>query len=660
MSAHLAIPVAAALLMGASGILCLVLPARGGARDALFAVLMAAAGATGAASAISTLAAGTSALHESAWLVPLGRLALRIDAISALFLVPVFLVPALGAVFGAAYWCERDNPRTAPALRVFYGLTPAGMAGVMLAQDGILLLLSWEVMAVAAFFAVATEDDQREVRDAAWVYLVATHLGTLCLLGFLTLLSSATGSFDLVPLAPGAIGAGTAGALFLLGLGGFGVKAGIMPLHVWLPGAHANAPSHVSAMLSGVMLKVGVYGIVRVAWMLPAGEEWWSWVLIGLGAASAVIGIAFALGQRDAKRLLAYSSIENVGVIVLAIGVAMLGRSTGDAALAALGLAGALLHVWNHALLKSLLFLVAGSFVHACGTRRMNALGGLAVRMPRTALCAAIGCAALSALPPLNGFVSEWLLYRGLVGSLARDGTETDPLLAVAVLALALTGALALAAFVKLFATTFLGQARSEAAEHAHEPAPAMLAPMGLLAAACAGIGLLPAVAMAPVARAVALWTGGGDAGGGRLPATSLATISAIGAATIAVAVAIVLWLRAVARRSSAPRTGTWDCGYAAPTARMQYGESSFAELLVGLFRGVLVPWRRRPEIGTMFPAETEYASETPDVVLDRGIVPLLHRAARAALRLRLLQQGWIQMYVLYILLGLILLLILA
>ena len=342
-SGMLAAILAAAALMGASGILCALLPRRLDRRDTLGAVLMVAGGGTGAVSALLCLMTGTEAAYDTAWLLPLGRLALRLDMLSAVFLVPVFLVPALGAAFGAAYWRERDNPVTAPRLRLFYGLLPAGIVGVILAQNGVLLLIAWEIMALAAFFAIAAEDTKHEVRDAAWVYFVATHLGTLALLGFFTLLSSATGSYDLLPLAPGA--QAVANGLFVLGLVGFGLKAGIMPLHVWLPGAHANAPSHVSAILSGVMLKVGVYGLFRVCWLLAPGPLWWSYVLIGLGACSAVLGIVFALGQRDYKRLLAYSSIENIGFVVLALGVAMLGRTTGSATLTTLGVAAALVHV---------------------------------------------------------------------------------------------------------------------------------------------------------------------------------------------------------------------------------------------------------------------------------------------------------------------------
>ena len=660
MNGVLAAILAAVALMGASGILCALVPRRFGHRDTLGAILMVAGGGTGTVCALWCLMTGTEAAYDTAWLLPLGRLTLRLDMLSAVFLVPVFLVPALGAVFGATYWRERDHATTAPRLRFFYGLLPASMVGVLLAQNGVLLLIAWEVMALAAFFAIAAEDTQREVRDAAWVYFVATHVGTLALLGFFTLLSSTTGSFDLVPLAsgPGAV----ANALFVLGLVGFGLKAGIMPLHVWLPGAHANAPSHVSAILSGVMLKVGVYGLFRVCWLLAPGSLWWSWVLIGLGACSAVLGIVFALGQRDYKRLLAYSSIENIGIIVLALGVAMLGRTAGNATLTTLGLAAALVHVWNHSLFKSLLFFVSGALLHACGTRRMNALGGLAKRMPLVAAVALVACIAIVALPPLNGFVGEWLLYRSVLSGLAESPSGPDVPLAVAIVAIALTGALALAAFVKFFATLFLGQERSDAAAGAEDPSPAMLVPMGALAVLCVAIGVAPRLVLAPIERAVHQWTGDAfvDVAALSSAAASLAAVSLVSVATVGVACALTLWLRQRARRGAENRPGTWDCGYATPSARMQYSESSFAALIVGLFESLLSPRRQRPDLAAEFPAVAVYESETPDAVLDRGILPLLRYATRLVMRLRLMQQGRVQAHVLYILLGLLVLLVVA
>src|SRR5205807_3118219 len=272
---------------------------------------------------------------------------------------------------------------------------------------------------------VATEDHEESVRAAGWRYLAASHLAALCLFAMFALLRSATGTFNLVAIPDTLSIPGMATAIFLLALIGFGLKAGIMPMHVWLPSAHANAPSHVSALLSGLMIKMGIYGLVRICSLLPTPPVWWGSLLLGFGAISGVLGVAFAIGQHDLKRLLAYHSIENIGIIVMGLGLAMLGRSLNRTDWILLGLGGALLHVWNHALFKSLLFLSAGSVVHAAHTREIDRLGGLGKVMPCTAFCFLIGAVAICGLPPLNGFVSELLIYLGLFRSLGINGDSS-------------------------------------------------------------------------------------------------------------------------------------------------------------------------------------------------------------------------------------------
>jgi formate hydrogenlyase subunit 3/multisubunit Na+/H+ antiporter MnhD subunit len=282
------------------------------------------------------------------------------------------------------------------------------------------------------------------------------------------------------------------------------MKAGLIPLHFWLPPAHAAAPSHVSALMSGVVVKTGVYGLMRVTGLVDAPPESWGLALLAIGGVSAVLGVAFALAQHDLKRLLAYHTVENVGIIALGLGLALLGRARGVPALVVLGLGGAGLHVVNHALFKSLLFLGAGAVHHATGTRELDHLGGLARAMPRTALLFVIGAAAISGLPPLNGFASEWLVYLGLLDGLRRPGGDLLAYVTLGAPVLALVGGLAAACFAKVVGVVFLGSPRSHHADGAHEPPAAMLAPMAALAAACAAIGLFPAATTAPLARAAA------------------------------------------------------------------------------------------------------------------------------------------------------------
>src|SRR5262249_9358993 len=338
--------------------------------------------------------------------------------LSAIFLVPVFLISLLGNVYGLDYWKQTAHPENGRKLRLFYGLLTAGMALLVIARNSILFLFGWEIMALSAFFLVTTEDNDTEVRAAGWVYLVATHVATLCLFALFALLRMAGGSFALTPLAEGSVTPALATAIFVLALVGFGLKAGIMPLHIWLPGAHAAAPSHVSAIMSGVLIKMGIYGLVRVTSLLPTPPLEWGTTVLVLGAVSGVLGVAFAIGQHDLKRLLAYHSIENIGIIAMGLGLAMIGRTLSRPDWVLLGLAGVLLHVWNPALFKALLFLSAGSVIHATHSREIDRLGGLAKTMPWTALSFLVGAMAICGLPPLNGFVSEFLIYLGMFGTL--------------------------------------------------------------------------------------------------------------------------------------------------------------------------------------------------------------------------------------------------
>jgi hydrogenase-4 component B len=607
------------------------------------------------------------------WSVPGGQFLVGIDAISAVFLLPVFLVSLLGSVYGLSYWKQTEHPENGRKLRLFYGTLTAGMALLVIARNGVLFLFGWEIMALSGFFLVTTDDRVREVRRSGWIYLVATHAAALFLFALFGLLRKATGSFTLAPLDAAALAPGMATAIFVCALAGFGLKAGIMPLHVWLPGAHANAPSHVSAIMSGVILKMGIYGLVRVLALLPTPPLAWGYTVLGLGVVSGVLGVAFAVGQHDLKRLLAYHSIENIGIIVMGLGLALLGRTLGRADWIVLGLGGALLHVWNHALFKSLLFFSAGSVLHATGSRQIDRLGGLAKTMPRTALAFLVGAIAICGLPPLNGFVSELLIYLGLFGTLGIGAGAACPIAAFAAPALALIGALAVACFVKVFGAVFLGSARSEDAMHAHESPWSMIGPMGVLMAGCGFIGLFPALVAPLLGRAIAAWSPETADAGSRL--ATLAPLDWISGMGLLLLVLLglgsaVLWLRL--RASDLATGSTWGCGYAAPTARMQYTSSSFAQMLVGLFAWALRPQvrqafqpdklgqARKPDVQTtpLFPKKTAFHSHVPDSVLDRAVLPSFRLAARLLSWFHVFHQGSIQTYLLYIFLTLVALLL--
>jgi hydrogenase-4 component B len=585
------------------------------------------------------------------WQLPGAEFAVGVDGISALFLLPVFLISLLGSVYGLGYWRQTAHLENCRQLRLFYGLATAAMGLLLISRNGILFLASWEVMALAAYFLVTTEDEQAPVREAGWVYLIATHTATLCLFALFALWNGAGGSFELAPLAEGRIAPGTATAIFVLALVGFGVKAGVMPLHVWLPSAHAMAPSHVSALMSGVIIKMGIYGLVRVTSLLPSPPAWWGGIVLALGVISGVLGVAFAIAQHDLKRLLAYHSIENIGIILMGLGLALVGRSLGRWELVVLGMGGALLHVWNHALFKSLLFLSAGSVIHAVHTRQIDRLGGLSRAMPRTSLYFLVGAVAICGLPPLNGFVSEFLIYLGLFRGLTIQPGPAAGGMALAAPALALIGALALACFVKVYAAVFLGTGRSEQVQGAHESEVTMTGPMAVLAVCCLFIGLGPTLVAPALQEATASWAATAPGAGQSLTTLApLAQLSGLSTGLIAAVAVCGLALGWRVRSMARARAETWGCGYAAPAPSMQYTSSSFAQTLVGLFGWVLRPREHRPQVEGYFPEKTHFHSEVPDVVLERLFLPAFRAGARCFSWFYVLHQGNIQAYLVYIL----------
>lgn len=597
--------------------------------------------------------AGEPSALELPWRIPGAAFHIRIDALSAFFAAPVFLLAGVASVYGERYFPA--TRRRAAWVRIFFGAMMGSLALVMTAANTILFLVAWEIVAVTAFLLVVTEDEEAGTRRAGWTYLVASHVSTLALFAALALLHGLTNSWSFAALPEGAAALPAGRALFWLILVAFGIKAGAMPFHIWLPGAHAAAPSHVSAVMSGVVIKMGIYGIVRVLSLYDAVPSWFGATLLLAGIVSSVLGVALALAQHDLKRLLAYHSVENIGIIVTGLGIGVLAQSRGHAGLAFLGYAGALLHVWNHGLFKGLLFLSAGSAIHGAHTREIDRMGGLAKRMPVTAAAFLVGAAAITGLPPLNGFVSEWLLYLAGLRTMTLRAVDGPGLLLVLVVpALALTGALALACFVKAFGAVFLGSARSEHGQDAEEAPRAMLVAMGILAAGCAAIGLLPATLAALLERVVHVAAPPLTETGVLLP-----LLRPVQIAVLALAFAGAIALAAVAfstrRAAKAP---TWNCGYLDPSPRMQYTSSSMARGLVTLFEWALAPIVHAPSRFPLFPTAAAFESHVPDPVLDRALLPALARAERLFGLARWIQQGRIQLYLLY--LGATLLVLLA
>lgn len=590
------------------------------------------------------------------WFLPWGQFSITIDAISIIFLVPVFIVPAFGSIYGLRYWKQSEHLDNGRQLALFYGLLAGSMAMVVIARDAVLFLLVWESMAISAYFAATAEDDNPEVCRAGWIYLIATHVGTLCLIAMFALWRYATNSFALTSAQY--ISTELAGAIFILSLIGFGFKAGLMPLHIWLPGAHANAPSHVSAVMSAVMLKMGLYGIIRITALLDVTSVWWGGAALIIGSITGIAAIVFAIGQNDIKRMLAYSSIENIGIITIGLGLALLGRSQNQPLWIALGLGGALLHIWNHSLFKSLLFFNAGAIIHASHSRNINQMGGLAKRMPWTMALFVVGAIAICALPPLNGFVSEWLIYCGLFHTLGLAGAPGFPVVAIVAVSLAMIGTLAVACFVKLLGTAFLGTPRCDSTADAHDPPTSMIIPMAVMAIGCICIGLFPLLATGFLDKAVNTWASLPENTVSIKTSAPLAWITKMALALVLLVGIITIAFKILMRNSVVSKAGTWDCGYAQPTARIQYTGSSFSQMLVYLFSFILWPKTKQPNKLDLFPMTASFKSTVPDTVLDRIVMPLFNAAGKYLPSLHIFQQGQTRFYVLYILIIVIILLI--
>jgi hydrogenase-4 component B len=608
-------------------------------------------------------------------LFPFAELTLALDGLGAFFLLIISVVTVAAAVYGPAY-LKAHGTRSPAAEVLGINLFVGSMALVTCAGDALTFLLAWEGMTLASYALVVSDGGEKDAH-AGLVYIVMAHGGTAFLMVVFLVLGAHAGSLEFAPMRTAAAISGTErSALFFLSLAGLGAKAGVVPLHVWLPQAHPAAPSHVSALMSGVMLKVAIYGVLRVGLDLLAPASGplppsWGWTVLVLGSTSAVIGVLYALQQHDIKRLLAFHSVENVGIILMGLGMSMLLAHRGPAAdaLAALSLAASLLHCLNHAAFKGLLFLGAGSVISATHVRNMEELGGLGRRMAWTAWLFLVGAVAISALPPLNGFVSEWMTFQGLVLGGAQRGGGAGLAAIVAAAALALTGGLAAACFVKAFGVTFLGRPRSAHADEAVEVAPSMRAGMILLAGVCVAIGVAPGHVLSLLDAPVVRLLGGtgpstlvtvrgplvlsayGNAGGGT--ALSMAAAAALFAVLALLAWAVLRWPRAAGRRL-AP---TWTCGMT-PESRFDYTATAFAKPLRFIFAALYRP-RREVERET---GPTPYVLRRlrwEGDVLDLAQTQLYHRlqlwVMTTARAVRSRSTGRIQGYIGYVLFTLLL-----
>ena len=630
------------LLVGAAG--C-VLPLHNRLRAGIGLLSQAIATALVVATVMPVLLGGAPVTAELAWAYPVGILRVRLDALGAFFLAWSLPMTLLGSVYAVGYLRPFfDSKRHLGLHFALLNLTSLSFVLVYTGDHALVFLLGWEIAALAAWLLVIWDYTNQKVRFAGFNYLVSTHIGLIFLVAAFMILYTHTTSWDLDGF--GLWLRDHAGPernlVFLLLVTSFALKSAIFPFHSWLPRAHAAAPAHVSALMSGVIHKAGLYALVRFVLLIGRPDEWMGWFLIGFSALSAVIGAIYTLGQRDLKRLLGYSSTENVGIAGIGFGIGCLGLTWGNSTLVALGFAGGLLHVLNHAFFKCQLFYAAGAVYQATHTVDMEELGGLSRRMPWTAVSFLLGGVAISALPPLNGFSSEFTLYSGLF-----TGEPIGPAAQVALAAtgavLAFVGAVSALSITRAFGIVFLGTPRDSHVPAPHEVSRWMLLPMGLHGLGVVVLGVLPGLGFMLVRGSTDLALSALPTGGPEVLQPVAESLNRIGAVSAALVVVIgaLIWLRirAARRRAESPAgnaevTGpTWGCGYGTPNPRMQYTGSGFSSDIGERFGSVMVTLRRQKLPLGYFPDDSYLITDCVDAV-ERRLFSVIKRGDASATEL--------------------------
>ncbi len=576
----------------------------------------------------------------------------RRDALTSLFLFLLGITSAGISIFAAGYF--RRGRGTSPGLMCLqYHLFLASMGFVLLADDAYAFMVAWETMALSSYFLVTTEHGIAEIRRAGFLYLLIAHVGAIAILLSFGVMQGGSWQFTFAAMRRAHLAPTWAAAAFLLALFGFGAKAGLVPLHVWLPEAHPAAPSPVSALMSGVMLKTAVYGVLRVSFdLLGHPAWWWGSAALAIGLFSALYGVVFAAVQTDMKRLLAWSSIENLGIIFTGIGLAIVFQGVGMPALGALALIAALYHSLNHAFIKSLLFLGTGSVLHSTGERNLGRLGGLIHRMPWVAWLTLIGALAMSGLPPLNGFVSEWLLLQSFLFAQDVPRSFISMMLPMGAAVVALSAALAAYVMVKFFGVIFLGQPREPALRRARDAGVLERIGLAWLAVGCLVLGFLPTRIISALRVVVA------QLSGASLPSVAApwwllvpvpdraASYSApVFFIALTAVVALTLFAVRLFYHRRARRADAWDCGFGSLNARMQDTAEGFGQPIRHIFGGLLAV---RRELPSPFDRAPHYRVIVGDRLWQGLYLPLAILVQRIADAFAWLQQGRIATYLLY------------
>ncbi len=590
--------------------------------------------------------------------MPFGEFYIGVDLLSAFFLLAITVLFLFAGVYGYGY-LKNDKGRNLSAHYALYHLLLISMMLVVTAQNAVLFLTAWETMALSSYFLITFYDEKETVRKAGYLYLIASHTGTFCLWVMFLLMARQSGSMNFDQMALASFPLPLAGVLFILGMIGFGVKAGFIPLHIWLPYAHPAAPSHISAVLSGVMIKMGIYGLMRVILIIKHFPEWCAAALLMMGMIAGVGGVLYALGQHEIKKLLAYHSIENIGIITLGLGTGLWGQMEHNEPAALIGYAGALLHVFNHAVFKGLLFLSAGSVIQSTHTGEIDRMGGLLKKLPWTGHLFLIGSLSICGLPLFNGFISEWLIYRALFEGIFHFRMSALVFSSLAVISLALIGGLAAACFAKAFGTIFLGNSRSIDTASVKENSWFMRVPMAALGGICLWIGLCPGPMVSfSLGAASAMTSLGVSSTTERAMIAPLWMAISVLSVLIGITALLTLLKRMAMKFLPRERAETWGCGYAALSARMQYTASSFAEPLLGVFRNCLGYSVKGSKPTGYFPKEGKISSEVTEAAEEFIFRPAFQFIKFLSARFKIIQCGYTQMYLLYIFIFLLILLV--
>lgn len=621
-------------------------------------------------SSLSILISGQNFKYSSVSSLPFFPIAFNVDGLAAFFIFVISLIAILASIYGIGYSEHFYKKYNLGNLGFFYNIFIAGMIMVVSASNLFFFLIAWEVMSLSSYFLVVFENKEKDNIKAGALYFIMTHIGTAFIILAFLFLYQGTGylDFSLIKENIGNISPFLRNIIFVLAFVGFGTKAGIIPFHIWLPSAHPAAPTHVSALMSGVMIKTGIYMFIRIFIdIMPIAPIWWGVLILVAGAISSILGVLYALTESDIKKLLAYSSIENIGIILLGVGSSLIFLSLNMKALAVLSLIAALFHILNHAVFKSLLFMGAGSVITKTHTRNMEEYGGLIKYMPKTALFFLIGSMAISALPPFNGFFSEWLTFQSLFSGIRYADASVQWVFVLAAGSLAFTGGLAAACFVKAFGATFLARPRSEAAKHAKESGRSLIVGMGALAALALLIGIFSGAIVNIISKVptnLNIFNSGETAilsgVGGASLTDGFASISApfIFFVILIVLALVFLAVKIITADRKIKISRTWDCGTELGP-RMEITATGFSRSIITIFRGILKPTKQtevdyRDADIRYFPKSNAIMLGMQDIYGKYFYKPIQKLIMKIAETVKLIQVGSVNIYVLYIFLTLI------